>query len=514
MRMVRRSTIAALASATLVATGTAGATTSPAAAEIVRAATDRATDAQLCAAMTTPVHQAVDDTPRRSLLTRWQSEALGAVQRFGYDSHLGEVVKAGTRSDEGLSAVHRLYHPRTSGFKWVVDADELQRDLDDGYQQQHVDFFASERALSCTAPIYKVNFTVNGRTTTTYTHDEQERNALLAAGGLDDGIAFHAIAPAASPPAPRPKPEDAFTLVVYPDTQTQTLARDTRIKQRSDWVVNNADNLNIKHVLHVGDVTNWGWLAPEQITSALNGMQPLNDANMPYAMAVGNHDTRAVGHDGIPGSRGYGGSAYVNNSECVERLSPEECQTHLLVRQTEEINDAFGHKVPTEGAFEAGKMDNVYTTFEAAGEQWLILTLEFYPRAQAVAWAKNVVATNPDKNVVVLTHMYINGGGHIGNGREYGSTSPQYLYDNLISQYPNIKLVFNGHVGHFAHRTDTPNGNKVASFLSNGFAQTVSVRPVEIDVTNGTVTSSLLDLRDNTTIPGSAVTITGMDFDQ
>ncbi len=42
------------------------------------------------------------------------------------------------------------------------------------------------------------------------------------------------------------------------------------------------------------------------------------------------------------------------------------------------------------GAFEEGKMDNVWYTFKAAGIKWLILCLEFGPRNNVLDWAERL----------------------------------------------------------------------------------------------------------------------------
>ncbi len=58
------------------------------------------------------------------------------------------------------------------------------------------------------------------------------------------------------------------------------------------------------------------------------------------------------------------------------------------------------------------------------------------------------MAAHPDENVIVLTHSYLEADGSISQSNGgYGATSPQYLYDNLIKVYPNIKFVLSGHVG-------------------------------------------------------------------
>ena len=78
-----------------------------------------------------------------------------------------------------------------------------------------------------------------------------------------------------------------------------------------------------------------------------------------------------------------------------------------------------------------------------------------------------MVASHPKHNVIVVTHSYLtverrdssdNGG--------YGATSPQYLYDNLIKVYPNIKMTFSGHTGAAAYRRDVGvKGNVIHNYL-------------------------------------------------
>ena len=52
-------------------------------------------------------------------------------------------------------------------------------------------------------------------------------------------------------------------------------------------------------MLHTGDVVNWGWLVPAQYAIASEAMLPLERAGIPYALTIGNHDTRAVGWNGV-----------------------------------------------------------------------------------------------------------------------------------------------------------------------------------------------------------------------
>jgi hypothetical protein len=325
--------------------------------------------------------------------------------------------------------------------------------------------------------------------------------------------------PTPSPTAPAPSPtdtpsptatatsgnspagtdDDTFGLAVIPDTQAETnVHANTPFLNRVNWMVANKAAFDLRYVLHTGDMTNWGWLDLPQLTRARAAMDVLKNNGLPYALTIGNHDTRAVGWDGVSGSTGYGGSAYMYNPECPTRLPAADCKSWLLVRHTEEFNQYFplSGMSGVGGAFEAGKADTYFTTFTANNTKWLVLTLELWPRAEAVAWAKNVVATHPDHNVIIQTHSYLNGDATVSSSNGgYGSNSPKYIYDNIVSKYPNVKLVFSGHVGGFASRSDAPNGNTVVSYLGNDMGGPTynPVRVLQINTATGQVTSSVYD---------------------
>lgn len=145
----------------------------------------------------------------------------------------------------------------------------------------------------------------------------------------------------------------------------------------------------------------------------------------------------------------------------------------------------------------------------------MILNLELWPRTTAVAWAKNVVAAHPSHNVIVLTHSYLNGGGAIetSNGG-YGANSPKYVFDNLIKVYPNIKMVFSGHVETSAVRADTGNaGNKIISMLTCFHSGTTNqVRFLEIDAKNGTLKTEINAPWTSATLPAYTAAVTGMSW--
>jgi hypothetical protein len=277
-------------------------------------------------------------------------------------------------------------------------------------------------------------------------------------------------------------PADAdgkFSIAVYPDTQMEVFEKipahhdavpATRFRNRSQWLIDNKDKLDLRFVLHTGDMVNWeDDREQSQYQVASNGFEPL-DGVIPYATALGNHDTHAVGPSG--------GSAR------------DTAHTKTYVRNTTVFNTFFPlSRFPDAITYEPGKIDNAYQTFKACGKKWLILTLELWPRKGAIDWAEEVIASHPDYNVIIGTHSYLNANGEIFQGSDYGERSPQYLFDNLVRKYANIKMVFCGHTGRINDRTDTGiHGNKIVSTVACIHEQkTNPVQIMKIDVNSGTL---------------------------
>ncbi|GAA1932246.1 hypothetical protein GCM10009737_37780 [Nocardioides lentus] len=290
----------------------------------------------------------------------------------------------------------------------------------------------------------------------------------------------------AAAPAGAADDDPRFTIAVVPDTQTEvTRSGDTRFAGRTRWLVQRRTVDDLRFVLHTGDVTDWGWAAPGQLDTARSALGVLTSAGIPWQVAVGNHDTRYPGWDG---RGGYGTRPYVDNPECRARYGTA-CTRGALLRRTDEIDRALPGTFA--GRYDAGQIANVHRNFEAGGLRWMVLSLEAWPRPAVVDWARSVVAAHPRRNIIVNTHSYLTADGRISTSAEYGATSPAQLWERLLSRYPNVKLVFSGHTGTAAYRTDRGvAGNLVASFLGAFHSPDRDpVRLVTIDPVAGSVTS-------------------------
>ena len=278
-------------------------------------------------------------------------------------------------------------------------------------------------------------------------------------------------------PADEIPDEDAdgiFSIAVIPDTQQEVVVQNAvnnkHFLNRTEWLVDNKKALDLRCVIHTGDIVNWGNEVPEQFEIAAEALEVLAEDNIPTVLCLGNHDTAAVG---------VGGSA------------ADPANTRTRVRDTDSFNkyfslDTYDYLVP----YIEDKIDNSYLRFEACGTKWLVIGLELWPRDDVISWAEREITARPDHNVIIATHAYLNHDGSIQqNNGGYGANSPQYLYDTLIKKYENIKFVFSGHTGSSYVRTDTGvNGNKIVSLLGCFHSNEKNpVKIVNIDVENGKI---------------------------
>lgn len=251
----------------------------------------------------------------------------------------------------------------------------------------------------------------------------------------------------------------SFMIVALPDTQVYAMHPkwSHHFHNQTQWIADNAERLNIKYVLHEGDITNNN--VPEQWEVARAAMGRL-DGKVPYALAPGNHDY------------GPNGSSTDRSTMLNDYFSAEELATF----------PGFG------GAMEAGKLENSYHSFEANGKKHLIVALEWGPRDEAVAWADKIVAEHPDHQAILLTHAYMyyddtrydwkeRGEEQTWNPHAYGQAKlpggvndGQELWDKLVKKHPGFIMTLNGHVlEDGAGRTSTKGdaGNMVHQMLAN-----------------------------------------------
>lgn len=247
----------------------------------------------------------------------------------------------------------------------------------------------------------------------------------------------------------------SFMMVLLPDTQNYAVGYPEIFKSQTAWIAKNAEDISF--VLHQGDITNNNTEQQWKVAAEAFG---LIDGKVPYALSPGNHD---IGDNGKTNTR---------NTDLFNQFFPYE---------------KYIHSSSMKGAFEPGKMDNTWHTFRAGHFNWLILSLEFGPRDTVLGWAAGIIKTHPKHKIIINTHAYLySDDSRMGEGKEHKWLPRNYgigkdtgaeavndgeqMWEKLIKKYPNIILVFSGHVlndGTGILVSEGVHGNKVYQLLAN-----------------------------------------------
>jgi 3',5'-cyclic AMP phosphodiesterase CpdA len=259
------------------------------------------------------------------------------------------------------------------------------------------------------------------------------------------------------PPKLRP---GAFTIAVLPDTQHYSERFPDTYMAQTRWLLERQRERNIVAVLHLGDITNRS--TPAEWKNAQRAMRQL-DGSLPYAFSTGNHD-------------------YSEGGVCKDRST----------RLNEYFPVAHYRSRPGFGGVydkEPDRMENNYQTFSAGGRDFLVLALEFGPRADVVRWANEVVTRHASREVILITHALIYHDNTRFNWKKYGNkqswnphayavakatnddvSDGEELWTNLIARHENFIFTLNGHVlgdGLARYTSTTPAGRAVPQVLVN-----------------------------------------------
>ncbi|GAA1389367.1 metallophosphoesterase [Luteococcus peritonei] len=455
-----------------------------------------------CEAMSSTLYQGLQETSHNSLLTAWPKEYDGLAAHHYVGQ--GTVGRVATRPASGLVAVHRLW--RTAQFRTAAES-EVAALVAQGWRDHGVSFHAAPAAAGCGTAMHRV---VKDGVTREATDDELD--LLVAAGWADQGVGYRVApaqggSPAAQPaadPAPLPAdpglaPQDAdgrFSLAVIPDTQNETTSATglQRMVARNQQILAQRASRDTRVALQVGDIVNWDTAEHDQYQRAEQGMAVLERAGLPWVGTIGNHDAQATGP---------GGSARPG------------VDTRAALRETSVYNRYFDASsfVLRRGTESPGVEDNSFHTFRAAGADFLVLTLELWPREDKLAWAEQVVAQHPQHNVILLTHNYLAGDGRVASDNGgYGDLPVSAVRQRLVAPHPNVKLVLCGHVGVDRALVEDFPGHRVVALQNNYDNLTDALlRMVEVDVAGGSLVHEYASAT-TTRVVSPPTTVTGMDW--
>ena len=236
-----------------------------------------------------------------------------------------------------------------------------------------------------------------------------------------------------------------FSIVIIPDTQDVATFHPERLLKMAEWIVGNAESLNVKMILHVGDVVNNGALKEEQWQNHKAAFDRIDQAEIPLVFAIGNHD-----YDNI----------------LNENRSSDAFNRYCGMARYKD-RPWFG------GVFEDQKTENMFARMDIAGRKFLFLVLEFGPRDEVLDWAGRILEKYADHDAIVVTHAYMyptgrrTQPGDQHNPKIYkgahGANDGEDVWHKCLKHHQNVKAVFSGHhiPNHISYRFDLGAGQNL-----------------------------------------------------
>lgn len=243
---------------------------------------------------------------------------------------------------------------------------------------------------------------------------------------------------------------EEFKVIVMPDTQYYAESYPQIYLSQTQWILDHYESDDIKFVTHLGDVVNAAG-EPEQWLNAYAAMKVLDDGEIPYGIAGGNHDFLYPGDYYDPDGQNF-----------LEWFHPSRF----------EGKPWFG------GASPSGLSN--YQMITSNGRSYMFLHLLLETPVEELAWAQTVLNQHPDVPVWISTHRYLYDWSVLGRGRYNDfnyAFEPLYRHDgmkandffeNFVAANPQIYMVYCGHVSsEWYQRSENNFGHDVHEILAD-----------------------------------------------
>jgi Calcineurin-like phosphoesterase len=249
--------------------------------------------------------------------------------------------------------------------------------------------------------------------------------------------------------------DDAFSIVVLPDTQYYARKYPDILDAQVEWIAAQRERAHIALVAHEGDIVDDD--EPGEWRRAAVSLHRL-DGLVPVLLSAGNHDYRRTG-------------THIDRQTLLDQYFGPPLR---------------GGAVLDEGTFEPGRLENSFVLLDTDTGPWLVISLEFGPRDAALAWASALLDDHAGLPAIVVTHAYLDADGtrydrasrnQLWNPHRYFvEQSPgevndgEEIWRKLISRHDNIRFVLCGHAlddGIGRLNSVRPDGTRVHEILAN-----------------------------------------------
>jgi len=171
-----------------------------------------------------------------------------------------------------------------------------------------------------------------------------------------------------------------------------------------DWIVNNKTNLNIKYLMHTGDIVD-EFNEEYQFINSSNQLKKLEDAGLPYGLLAGNHDV------------GHGNEIY------------------------DWYYKYFGADRYKDNPFYGGSYKNNlnhYDLITIDGVEMIFVYMSWDLYLPEIEWANSILEKYADRKAVICMHPGINANA----AQDYESN---LMIEHVYKKNKNVFAVLNGH---------------------------------------------------------------------
>lgn len=195
-----------------------------------------------------------------------------------------------------------------------------------------------------------------------------------------------------------------FSFVWFTDTQYYSESYPHIYESQVNWMVEQADNLNLKYVFHTGDLVDKHY-DMKQWEVADRNMKILDDAGIPYGVLAGNHD---VGHKEMDYTTYY---------------------------------EYFGdHRFKDKPYFGGSYLNNRghYDLISAEGNDFIMIYMGWGVDEDGIKWMNDVLEKYPNRKAILNFHEYL---------LASGSRSPiaDKIYEEVVKPNKNVFAILAGH---------------------------------------------------------------------
>lgn len=204
-----------------------------------------------------------------------------------------------------------------------------------------------------------------------------------------------------------PIEEDNFTILWASDPQWYSFKYPEILTVQNEWVVNNANRMNILYTIHTGDFVD-NPHNHDQWAVVDTAYKLWDDAGLAYGALAGNHDV----------------------------------DTTSGITDHTEFSQYFGEARYNENWWYGGSYENNYGHYDLmnlGGSDFIFVYLGYGPHTDAdYAWMNSVLEQHSDRIAVIAFHEYLAAS---GERTARGNT----IFEQVVLKNPNVRMVLCGH---------------------------------------------------------------------